>query len=108
MDTFEKNLAKKELETLQAINRNINFLGRKLEMTNNILGKYGIAILPGAKPSITEDSDDFKQFVSDVDQGLKLAGFTGYEIHMDRFLVMPGNDDNGFDLMIWYNNRKEN
>lgn len=49
MDTFEKELAKKELETLRAINRNINFLGRKLEMTNNILGKYGIAILPGAE-----------------------------------------------------------
>ena len=49
MDAFEKELAKKELETLRAINRNINFLGRKLEMTNNILGKYGIAILPGAE-----------------------------------------------------------
>lgn len=49
MDAFEKELAKKQLEVLKSINRNINFLGRKLEMTNNILGKYGIAILPGAE-----------------------------------------------------------
>lgn len=51
MDAFEKEQAKKELEVLKSINRNINFLGRKLEMTNNILGKYGIAILPGAEES---------------------------------------------------------
>lgn len=54
MDAFEKELAKKELEILKSINRNINFLGRKLEMTNNILGKYGIAILPGAEPAKKE------------------------------------------------------
>ena len=55
MDAFEKELAKKELEVLKSINRNINFLGRKLEMTNNILGKYGIAILPGAEPAKEEE-----------------------------------------------------
>ena len=54
MDAFEKELAKKQLEVLKSINRNINFLGRKLEMTNNILGKYGIAILPGAEPAKEE------------------------------------------------------
>lgn len=69
MDTFEKNLAKKELETLQAINRNINFLGRKLEMTNNILGKYGIAILPGA-----EEIKEQKERSIRVDDILEWAG----------------------------------
>lgn len=63
MDAFEKELAKKELETLRAINRNINFLGRKLEMTNNILGKYGIAILPGAEPAKEETPDENEPMV---------------------------------------------
>ena len=46
MDTFEKQLAKQQLETLKAINRNINYVGRKLELTNDILKKQGIAIIP--------------------------------------------------------------
>ena len=58
MDAFEKDQAKKQLEVLKSINRNINFLGRKLEMTNNILGKYGIAILPGAEPVKEETPDE--------------------------------------------------
>ena len=37
MDTAEKQLAKQQLDTLKAINRNINYLGRKLEETNRIL-----------------------------------------------------------------------
>ena len=58
MDAFEKELAKKQLEVLKSINRNINFLGRKLEMTNNILGKYGIAILPGAEEIKEQEKPD--------------------------------------------------
>ena len=46
MDSFEKQNAKQQLETLKAINRNINYLGRKLELTNDILKKQGIAIVP--------------------------------------------------------------
>lgn len=46
MDSFEKQNAKNVLETLKAINRNINYLGRKLELTNDILKKQGIAIVP--------------------------------------------------------------
>lgn len=46
MDTFEKQNAKNVLETLKAINRNINYVGRKLELTNDILKKQGIAIVP--------------------------------------------------------------
>lgn len=39
MDAFEKEMAKKQLETMKAINRNLNYLGRKLEETNKILQK---------------------------------------------------------------------
>lgn len=46
MDSFEKQNAKNVLETLKAINRNINYLGRKLELTNDILKKQGIAVIP--------------------------------------------------------------
>ena len=46
MDSFEKQNAKSVLETLKAINRNINYVGRKLELTNDILKKQGIAIVP--------------------------------------------------------------
>lgn len=44
MDTFEKEMAKKQLETLKSINRNLNYLGRKLEETNKILQKNGMAV----------------------------------------------------------------
>ena len=46
MDSFEKQNAKSVLETLKAINRNINYVGRKIELTNDILKKQGIAIVP--------------------------------------------------------------
>lgn len=54
MDTAEKQLAKQQLDTLKAINRNINYLGRKLEETNRILEKHGIAVIPAAE---TGDND---------------------------------------------------
>lgn len=46
MDTFEKEMAKKQLETLKAINRNLNYIGRKLELLNATMEKNGIAVLP--------------------------------------------------------------
>ena len=46
MDSFEKQNAKSVLETLKAINRNINYVGRKIELTNDILKKQGIAVIP--------------------------------------------------------------
>lgn len=46
MDAFEKELAKKQLEILKTINRSLNYIGRKLEETNMILGKNGFAVLP--------------------------------------------------------------
>ena len=52
MDTFEKQIAKQQLDALKAINRNINYLGRKLEETNKILAKHGIAVIPGVVEEI--------------------------------------------------------
>lgn len=54
MDTFEKQLAKQQLEILKTINRNLNYIGRKLEMINTTLEKHGIAVIPAAE---TGDND---------------------------------------------------
>lgn len=56
MDTFEKELAKKQLETLRSINRNLTNIGRKLEETNRILAKNGFAVLP-TETDKPEESD---------------------------------------------------
>ena len=61
MDTFEKQNAKSILETLKAINRNINYLGRKLELTNDILKKQGIAVVPTVET--TDKGPNYKQMV---------------------------------------------
>lgn len=61
MDTFEKELAKKQLETLKAINRNINYLGRKMELTNDILKKNGIAVMPTVET--TDKGPNYQQMV---------------------------------------------
>lgn len=55
MDAFEKEMAKKQLEMLKAINRNINYIGRKLEMIDHTLQKHGIAVL--AELDATEEED---------------------------------------------------
>ena len=52
MDTFEKDMAKKQLALMRNINANIAFLGKELKRTNDILEKQGIAVLP------TTSSDD--------------------------------------------------
>jgi hypothetical protein len=54
MDTFEKQLAKQQLEILKTINRNLNYIGRKLEMINTTLEKHGIAVMPTVE---TGDND---------------------------------------------------
>lgn len=46
MDTFEKEMAKKQLEILKTINRNLNYIGRKLETINSTMEKNGFAVLP--------------------------------------------------------------
>ena len=61
MDSFEKQNAKSVLETLKAINRNINYLGRKLELTNDILKKSGIAVMPTVET--TDKGPNYQQMV---------------------------------------------
>ena len=53
MDTFEKEMAKKQLALMKNINANIAFLGKELKRTNDILEKQGIAVIP-----TTSSSDD--------------------------------------------------
>ena len=53
MDTFEKDMAKKQLALMKNINANIAFLGKELKRTNDILEKQGIAVFP-----TTSSSDD--------------------------------------------------
>ena len=53
MDTFEKDMAKKQLAIMKNINANMVFLGKVLKRTNDILENQGIAVLP-----TTSSSDD--------------------------------------------------
>ena len=57
MDTFEKDMAKKQLTVMNKINANIVFLGRELKRTNDILEKQGIAVLPTTSSSDDETLD---------------------------------------------------
>lgn len=66
MDSFEKQNAKSVLETLKAINRNINYLGRKLELTNDILKKQGIAIVPTTTSTKEPEWEEMAR-ISDID-----------------------------------------
>ena len=65
MDTFEKEMARKQLEILKTINRNLNYIGRKLEMLNSTMEKNGIVMLPTEE--ITEEKlhmiDTAEQFL---------------------------------------------
>lgn len=47
--------ALKDISTqLKTINRNVNYVGRKLEMIDSTLQKHGIAIMPGAEATEEE------------------------------------------------------
>lgn len=37
---------RKQLDILKVINRNLNYVGRKLEMIDSTLQKHGIAVMP--------------------------------------------------------------
>lgn len=50
MTEFER----KQLDILKVINRNLNYIGRKLEMIDSTLQKHGIAVIPTAE---TNDND---------------------------------------------------
>lgn len=60
MDQFEKDMARKQLKVLKTINRNINYLGRKLEATNDILQKNGITVMPTVE---TEKAAEYEAVV---------------------------------------------
>ena len=102
MDSFEKQNAKSILETLKAINRNINYLGRKLELTNDILQKQGIAIVP---TTTTTEEHEWEEMVriSDIDYW-KTEFFSTTSLSEDDAKLVLG----GINQMINYlfNNRK--
>lgn len=58
MDTFEKEMAKKQLEILKTINRNLNYIGRKLELLNATIEKNGIAVLPTEYVEVKGETDE--------------------------------------------------
>lgn len=50
--------ALKDISTqLKTINRNVNYIGRKLEMIDSTLQKHGIAIMPEAEATKEDDLD---------------------------------------------------
>ena len=50
MTEFER----KQLDILKVINRNLNYIGRKLELIDSTLQKHGIAVIPTVE---TSDND---------------------------------------------------
>ena len=61
MDPFEKELAKKQLEILKTINRNLNYIGRKLELLNATMEKNGIAVLPTERIEVKGENDETEE-----------------------------------------------
>lgn len=54
MTEFER----KQLDILKVINRNLNYIGRKLEMIDSTLQKHGIAVIPTVEESKPEKVDE--------------------------------------------------
>ena len=66
MDTYEKEMAKKQLEILKTINRNLNYIGRKLEMINATMEKFnGIAVIPTVEE--TKQPTEYAKYVKTED-----------------------------------------
>ena len=63
MTEFER----KQLDILKVINRNLNYLGRKLEETNKILEKQGNTIAPGVEVAEKESETEPVVRVSDIE-----------------------------------------
>ena len=60
--------ALKDISTqLKTINRNVNYIGRKLEMIDSTLQNHGIAIMPGAEATEEENEYESMVRVSDVE-----------------------------------------
>ena len=94
LTTYEKQT----LDTLKSINRNINYLGRKLELTNDILKKQGIAVMPVIEAAEPEYETMVR--VSDIDAWKK----NFYDnISVDHHL----NDDETNMVFGWINRMLE-
>ena len=65
MDTFEKEMAKKQLEILKIINRNLTYIGRKLGTINSTMEKNGFAVLPTVKE--TKQPTEYAKYVKTED-----------------------------------------
>ena len=102
MDSFEKQNAKSILETLKAINRNINYLGRKLELTNDILKKQGIAIVPTTTSTEEHEWEEMVR-ISDINDWKDEFFSTTSLSENDAKFVLGGVDRMINDL---FNNRK--
>lgn len=102
MDSFEKQNAKNVLETLKAINRNINYLGRKLELTNDILKKQGIAIVPTTTSTEEHEWEEMVR-ISDIDDWKDEFFSTTVLSENDAKLVLGAINQMINDL---FNNRK--
>lgn len=60
--------ALKDISTqLKTINRNVNYVGRKLEMIDSTLQKHGIAIMPEAELTAEEPETESVVRVSDIE-----------------------------------------
>lgn len=58
--------ALKDISTqLKTINRNVNYIGRKLEMIDSTLQKSGIAIMPEAELTAEEPEKDYGEKIAD-------------------------------------------
>lgn len=58
--------ALKDISTqLKTINRNVNYIGRKLEMIDSTLQKHGIAIIPAAEATEEEPEKDYGEQIAD-------------------------------------------
>lgn len=58
--------ALKDISTqLKTINRNVNYIGRKLEMIDSTLQKHGIAIMPEAEATEEEPEKDYGEQIAD-------------------------------------------
>lgn len=58
--------ALKDISTqLKTINRNVNYIGRKLEMIDSTLQKHGIAIMPVAEAAEEEPEKDYGEKIAD-------------------------------------------
>lgn len=62
MTEFER----KQLDILKTINRNLNYVGRKLELINATLERNGIAVMPGVVATEEEPEKNYGEGLSTI------------------------------------------